>query len=463
MGRPTPKTYCNPDGTSPTHFFNCWENGNRKEEDKFFIEKYGRELQMYAMGQFYAMSMDVAKTVRDTAKNEHKQIAIERKFREDHDVFLLAFRHLRPLHFIMIDSRNMFWQHPVKPGHIRFGQKWSDELRRIRTLMSQQQLAATIPVGYQGNADSANETNEPLSFNAFEEINLKLLSHEYPKLGCPKHCGCVETGVDCLRQYSLDVVQASASAALSTSANVQYHERLESHHRSAKSSCLENSSTDSGGYCLSKSVTHNPMVKSQQRKDPMMLNLPTGEIITTFDYGASPQRIVEETASLLIDDNATSVVEFGAGVGQLSVAVLPLLAKSTFFKDYHRFDGAGNVEEISKGFVKYADLTLPLDVPKADWVVSLEVAEHIPAHYEGMVVRNLHRHNCKGILLSWGVLRQAGFNHINNHSNEAVVEIFKNLGYEHDTERQKRFRQASGNRQWFMKSVMVFRRKDPVC
>ncbi|KAL3919496.1 MAG: hypothetical protein SGILL_003723, partial [Bacillariaceae sp.] len=180
------------------------------------------------------------------------------------------------------------------------------------------------------------------------------------------------------------------------------------------------------------------MVKSQQRKDPMMLNLPTGEIITTFDYGASPQRIVEETASLLIDDNATSVVEFGAGVGQLSVAVLPLLAKSTFFKDYHRFDGAGNVEEISKGFVKYADLTLPLDVPKADWVVSLEVAEHIPAHYEGMVVRNLHRHNCKGILLSWGVLRQAGFNHINNHSNEAVVEIFKNLGYEHDTERQKR-------------------------
>lgn len=26
---------------------------------------------------------------------------------------------------------------------------------------------------------------------------------------------------------------------------------------------------------------------------------------------------------------------------------------------------------------------------------------------------NLHCHNCKGTLLSWGVIRQAGFNHIN--------------------------------------------------
>ena len=194
-----------------------------------------------------------------------------------------------------------------------------------------------------------------------------------------------------------------------------------------------------------------------------MLKLPAGKNITTVDYYASPQRIVEETASLLIDDGATSVVELGSGVGQLSVAVLPLLANLTSFKDYHRFDGAGNVEELSEGFVKYADLSVPLDVPKADWAISLEVAEHIPAHYEGMVIRNLHRHNCKGILLSWGILGQNGHSHINNHSNEAIVEIFKSLGYEQDVERQNRFRLESGNKRWFTKSVMVFRRKDPVC
>jgi hypothetical protein len=43
-------------------------------------------------------------------------------------------------------------------------------------------------------------------------------------------------------------------------------------------------------------------------------------------------------------------------------------------------------------------LTLPLALPITDWVLSLEVGEHVPSASEGMLIRNIHRHNCKGVI-----------------------------------------------------------------
>lgn len=48
------------------------------------------------------------------------------------------------------------------------------------------------------------------------------------------------------------------------------------------------------------------------------------------------------------------------------------------------YDGAGDIEEYTRGYVSYFDLTLPLALPRADWVVSLEVAEHVPIAHEQM-------------------------------------------------------------------------------
>ena len=54
----------------------------------------------------------------------------------------------------------------------------------------------------------------------------------------------------------------------------------------------------------------------------------------------------------------------------------------------------GNVEEVSGGFVRYFDLTMEgLQLPRADWVMALEVAEHIPNGQEQTFVRNVHAHN----------------------------------------------------------------------
>ena len=150
--------------------------------------------------------------------------------------------------------------------------------------------------------------------------------------------------------------------------------------------------------------------------------------------------------------------DFGAGVGQYKGALL----KECPNFDYRAYDGAGNVEEYTKGMVKYFDLTLPLALPKADFVMSLEVGEHVSSKNEGMLIRNMHHHNCKGVILSWGVLGQDGHGHTNNHANEYIIGIFEKLDYVHDVATQQKFRDADVY-SWFKNSIMVFRRKFAVC
>jgi hypothetical protein len=174
--------------------------------------------------------------------------------------------------------------------------------------------------------------------------------------------------------------------------------------------------------------------------------------------GVAP-RIVTSLQELILASNATSISDFGAGIGQYKRAIMERLP----FVQYNAYDGAGNVVEFTRGYLSYFDLALPLALPKTDWVISFEVGEHIPNSYEGMVIRNLHYHNCKGLVLSWGVIGQGGRQHINCHSNAYLVNIFAALGYEYDSESANKFRQPEGNHKWFVNSLMVFRRKRPVC
>ena len=51
---------------------------------------------------------------------------------------------------------------------------------------------------------------------------------------------------------------------------------------------------------------------------------------------------------------------------------------------YAGYDGAGNVEKWTRSFVRFADMTVPFDMPRAHWVLSSEVGEHVPNEREGM-------------------------------------------------------------------------------
>ena len=130
---------------------------------------------------------------------------------------------------------------------------------------------------------------------------------------------------------------------------------------------------------------------------------------------------------------------------------------------YEAYHSAGLVARCTDGFVRYFDMALPLALTKTDWVMSLEVGEHLPNMYEAMMVRNLHYHNCKGVILSWAVIGQIGRHHLNCHSNMYLIRVFDALGYTYDNKTTAIFRRPDGNYEWFTWSLMVFRRRTPAC
>lgn len=161
-------------------------------------------------------------------------------------------------------------------------------------------------------------------------------------------------------------------------------------------------------------------------------------------------------------ENITSVSDFGAGQGQYGVEIQKAFADSLIYRGY---DGAGDAPIYTQNFLQFFDLSVPLNLPVTDWVMSFEVGEHIPSQFEGMMIRNLHAHNCKGIVLSWAKADQGGHCHINNHNEEwYLVDIFGQLGYVKDEEATAQVTHDMGpwDDHWLARAF-VLRRRVPVC
>ena len=103
--------------------------------------------------------------------------------------------------------------------------------------------------------------------------------------------------------------------------------------------------------------------------------------------------------------------------------------------------------------------------------VSLEVGEHVPNQHEMTFVRNLHAHNCLGIVLSWATLGKWGVGHVNNHRPAYLIKIFSALGYHYNakasfalhanrTHNVLRLRNVS--QPWFWVNALVFERITPL-
>jgi GR25 family glycosyltransferase involved in LPS biosynthesis len=156
------------------------------------------------------------------------------------------------------------------------------------------------------------------------------------------------------------------------------------------------------------------------------------------------------------DGSISSVTDFGAGVGQFGHALRAQLPEL----EYHGYDGGGNVEEFTNGYVNFADLTLPLSLKRTDWVFSSEVGEHIPHEHEAQVIANIHAHNCRGVILTWAVVGQDGVAHVNCHSSEYLVNIFEGLGYKLNEELTAalRTKRNPGEAVWLEHSSLAFDR-----
>jgi len=151
-------------------------------------------------------------------------------------------------------------------------------------------------------------------------------------------------------------------------------------------------------------------------------------------------------------ENVTSLADFGCGMGKYV----------NHFNDNGinacGFDGNPNTPELTNCTCSVMDLTIPKKFNKPfDWVMSLEVGEHLPKDAEDTFINNLHDNNKHGIVLSWAIKGQGGDGHINEQNNDYIKSRICELGYTNDIDAENKFRKNC-TLYWFRNTIMVFRK-----
>lgn len=158
-----------------------------------------------------------------------------------------------------------------------------------------------------------------------------------------------------------------------------------------------------------------------------------------------------------IFDNA-AVIDMGCGLGQYG----------RYFKQHFSgvswlgVDGSENIEEATDGFVKFLDLSAGLPTTYQhpwDWVMNIEVAEHVPREGEATFMHNLVKWAQKGVVLTWAKPGQTGHHHVNCQTNSYVHCAMRLLGMQGDECLKEHLVHASAldtNVPWLKGTVDIF-------
>jgi hypothetical protein len=121
------------------------------------------------------------------------------------------------------------------------------------------------------------------------------------------------------------------------------------------------------------------------------------------------------------------------------------------------FDGNPLTSKIPNCSVR--DLTSDFQLDPVDFLLCLEVCEHVPKQFEDSLLETIDRHvNPRGTLvLSWAVIGQGGFGHVNCQNNDYVISKFISMGYSYNEVVSKELRNnVSNNAFWFRNTILVF-------
>ena len=149
--------------------------------------------------------------------------------------------------------------------------------------------------------------------------------------------------------------------------------------------------------------------------------------------------------------NVTRAYDFGCGPGKYTVAFQAAGIDATGFD--------GNPLTATIPNCKVLDLTTDFELDPVNFVLSLEVCEHVPKEFEAKLVSNIDKHVVPGgtLVLSWAIVGQGGFGHVNCQNNDYVINLFKSLGYTYEEAASTTLRRAA-SLSWFPKTVMVFKK-----
>ena len=195
--------------------------------------------------------------------------------------------------------------------------------------------------------------------------------------------------------------------------------------------CKDTTVTRTGGFCLTK----RDVVGGNSNVDIRLANYLEREVFA-----------------------GKTVVDLGAGLGHYGKIYR---RKSSKVAGWVGYDGAMNVGHVTNGLVKFMDLTQPDAADErlcaaGDYVLSLEVGEHIPPQFMENYLRNIRCHAREGAVISWG--NQAGHMHVNNLPSETVIALMDKWGFEVD-EKLTRKAKLAATYKYFQNNVIVYKLK----
>lgn len=176
---------------------------------------------------------------------------------------------------------------------------------------------------------------------------------------------------------------------------------------------------------------------------------------------AKKQHLLDTVLANYLQNNlfvGKHVGDFGGGWGHYTLFFREhgLVASARAFDGnpmYHGAPGAiVQVEDLSELFPDYET------IPMFDWVMTLEVGEHVPPENEDNFIQNVASRAKEGIVLSWAVPGQGGIGHYNNKANLYVQARFLEYGFLFDPVESENLRNLPLKYSWFKNTLMVFRR-----
>jgi len=157
-------------------------------------------------------------------------------------------------------------------------------------------------------------------------------------------------------------------------------------------------------------------------------------------------------AKHLLQVLSSDIGDFGAGGGWYT----------NYFQRHGKKSTAYDASPSRGSTVNFIDLSKAVMLNTTfDWVLCLEVGEHIPASSENIFLTNIVTHAKKGIVISWAIPGQGGNGHVNERPNDWVKHKMKDRGWVYDIDSTAMLRNAASFA-WFKNTIMVFVRSNDV-
>ena len=174
-----------------------------------------------------------------------------------------------------------------------------------------------------------------------------------------------------------------------------------------------------------------------------------------LEGGGSPHKIDTGLITNLssIFEEGSTIVDFGCG----NADYIKKLISEGF--QCEAYDGNPNTPEMTGGIGKVLDLSEKFDLNKKfDYVISLEVAEHIPKECEKIYVDNLIRHTGYYLITSWAVKGQGGDGHVNEQNEDYILDLYNKKGMVYQKEISESLRSIA-TLGWFKNTIYVFEKE----